>query len=87
MVVRSRGFPALETPCSCATDPLREGVGQSGISRNLPSVGKAADNPSDHGTPANSGPIPSNSFGAGVPSSDGLSIAFRSVSTALTAGA
>jgi hypothetical protein len=27
MVVRRRGFPALETPCSCATDPLRQGVG------------------------------------------------------------
>jgi hypothetical protein len=25
MVVRSRGFPALETPCSCATDPHRQG--------------------------------------------------------------
>lgn len=27
MVVRSCGFPALEMPCSCATDPLPQGVG------------------------------------------------------------
>ena len=44
-------------------------------------------NPSDHRTPASSGPIPLKFFniaaGVGVPSSDGLSIAFRSVSTDL----
>src|SRR3954463_6925915 len=29
MIVRSRGFPALETPCSRWTDPLCHGVGAS----------------------------------------------------------
>jgi hypothetical protein len=27
MAVRSRGFPALDTPCSRSTDPLCQGVG------------------------------------------------------------
>ena len=27
MAVRSRGFPALDTPCSRSTDPLQQGVG------------------------------------------------------------
>src|SRR6185436_11256855 len=29
IVVRRRGFPALDTPCSWATDPLCQGVGAS----------------------------------------------------------
>ena len=29
MVVRSRGLPDLDTPCSCCTDPLCHGVGAS----------------------------------------------------------
>jgi hypothetical protein len=59
MVVRSCGFPALEMPRSCATDPLPPGRRrQSGICGNLPSVGKAAEQPPDHRTPASSEPIP-----------------------------
>ena len=46
MVVRSLGFPDLETPCSRATEPLCHGVGANpGIGGDLPAIIKMHNRP------------------------------------------
>src|SRR6476659_6937165 len=58
-VVRSRGLPALDTPCSRSTAPLCQGVGArpayAAICRRF---SKCRNNPSDQSMAANSGPMP-----------------------------
>jgi hypothetical protein len=59
IVVRSRGLPALDTPCSCATDPLCQGVGASpAYAPSCFRLVKLRHSPSDERTATNSAPMP-----------------------------
>src|SRR5665811_559892 len=59
IVVRSRGLPALDTPCSCATDPLCQGVGASpAYAPSCFRLVKLRQSPSDQRTATNSAPMP-----------------------------
>src|ERR1700731_832513 len=58
-VDRNRGLPALDTPCSRSTDPLRQGVGASPAKEAIwRRLSKCRNSPSDQRMAANSGPMP-----------------------------